>query len=1188
MEMQNDKNKEKKMYEGLLLSTGGGIITDREKSEQQGEPTIIIGLGGTGIDALKVVKKKVYEQLYPDNPGGEIPEYRHIGFLAIDTDDISNGEDSAAVYSLRKNECLSISVNDVTGKMRKDIDAGNKEFNWLQEDIELLSEKGAGTVRQVGRYCLFKNIDKIKSGIEKLKEIVTRDTTEPNVNVHIIAGISGGTGSGTFIDMCYIVRDLLGTDAALFGYFFMPDVNLFKTGIDAKVKDRIRGNGYAALKELDYTMNLGNEGKRFSQLYGGQKIYSVQETSRPPVDLCHLVSATGLTGTTVTNGYTYSMNIVGEYILSYLAKVEDFVADDVTVKGLTLAGHLANVNALTGTIKKKHGETLNYHILGASVAELPTREIGTYLATELYKKLEEGLVEKKPKDADVIRHADAMDLKFSRFKGKLWDKIMDANAGIDWDSDDFSIEDILNTKIIANGKVVEDDTDDSSNVFIRRKILGPARKWEADSKGKLEGNFEKLTKDLDDFKTIGEGETVTTLISQVFQYLQNKIVSDFGYGAVYASKITHNEHGYSLNDRLSEIIKTAVTEKEHCESDRDARVRDIIETVKECRERTKGVFIFGPSKKTQEYCIKSYKDAIRAYFQNEFDIEVCEKIKNMADKLQGQIDRDGYPNSLYPKYFKPLENMLLKLKATFKKNSEYFEALDDRNDEFVWKIVEFKDVKGLVDYDFKSIVGDDVSKDYKSFVSMLMAEHSEWTSNDVANIEHMISTYMQKLFETLLGKAMEDYLKIKYNIKGDPETLKEKIREDLLEEGVLKKAQPKFHIDTTYEISPAVRHVLNVPKTEQNVCAAAKDIAAVADENSPLDFRCTGLGNKIFAVKFESGIPLYVYGLIDELEKEYNSGGVGAVGRHLYEITGRNKDIDWANLQSFIPYSIDIKHKACADGKELEQLYHVAVSKGIIAENKYKATKYDVYELNAPAIKEKDDFMKEGRIDMNELNSYVEKLKSYTDDNGKLNADNDKNIKGIKPLLSDGSVVGEMDYRETCRIDYFVRFRGLQEVVKESMRILDDVEEAIKEAAKWQNEGAEREETIKLITNALCFGFFKGENEDSIYTYNDVVLFHGGMDYSKFPVYQIYKTFISDAFADAEREKLKNDVTNKFMELKAADKERAEAIKARYIDDARTGIVNAMKQAAVHAESGDIETVYKLFEREVQALLNLF
>ena len=96
------------------------------------------------------------------------------------------------------------------------------------------------------------------------------------------------------------------------------------------------------------------------------------------------------------------------------------------------------------------------------------------------------------------------------------------------------------------------------------------------------------------------------------------------------------------------------------------------------------------------------------------------------------------------------------------------------------------------------------------------------------------------------------------------------------------------------------------------------------------------------------------------------------------------------------------------------------------------------------------------------------------------------------------------------------------------------------------------------------------------------------MEYSKFPVYQIYKTFNSDAFTDIERKALENDVNNKLNTLDPADAEKVEKIKAKYIDNANTGIIGVMKQAAVLPEYGDIETVYKLFEGEIQALINLF
>lgn len=422
------------MYEGLLLSTGGGIVTDIKKSAYQIKPAIIIGLGGAGIDALKAVRKKVYENILPDDPAATEPEYKHIKFLAVDTD-------CESFEGLAEEECMDIHVPDMAARMESDIRCECKEFNWLQE--ELVSWSGGPVVpaRQVGRYCLFKNIDKITERIRELKTDVTAGAGDSEINVHIITGITGETGGGTFIDMCYIIRDLLGSDATLFGYFFMPDVNLNKPGIDKNVARLIKSNGYASLKELDYTMNLGNEGKAFSQYYGGSTLYSIQETSMPLVDLCHLISATEQNGTSITNGYMHSMHIVGEFILHGLLRNEG-----ENVKEIDALGKFLGPVKHAVVLEKKHGANLNYHILGVSAAEIPTKEIGTYLAAKLYKKLEKGLVEKEPNDSDVMQHADAMELKFSSFKEKLLDGINDVYDGIDWAGIyDFTIEDILNT-----------------------------------------------------------------------------------------------------------------------------------------------------------------------------------------------------------------------------------------------------------------------------------------------------------------------------------------------------------------------------------------------------------------------------------------------------------------------------------------------------------------------------------------------------------------------------------------------------------------------------------------------------------------------------------------------------------------------------------------------------------------------
>lgn len=1190
----------KNVYDRLLLSEGGGIITDVSKSAQQGDPTIIIGLGGTGVDALRVVKKKVYEQLRADNPDAAIPEYRRIGFLAVDTDGIKTGGNE--FYHLKEEECLKIEVSRLNKNMEEDIKNGNKEFAWLQPDINLLGTKGAGTVRQVGRYCLFKNIDKITGKISELQRTVTADTENDEVskvNVHIIAGISGGTGSGTFIDMCYIVRDLIGESATLFGYFFMPDVNLYKKEILGKalLENRIKNNGYAALKELDYTMTLDHEGETFRQYYGGPQKYLLKETSAPLVDLCHLVSATDKKGAMITNGYDYSMNIVGEYILSYLAEVEYKKGDEEADQIQTLEGHCSNVNRLVGEIKKEHGENLKYHILGASTTELPTKEIGTYLAAKLYQRLGSGLTENVPTYNDVETHAEAMGLTLNNLREKLRGKdkwtVTDAEH-IGWTGRyDFTIEDACNTRVSQDGSLV-----------MPAAILDPIREWETENSGNLKKNFEALTKDLDDFKLLGKGTTVDTLVGSVLQYLQNNVASDISYGAVYASRLIYNDRDKSLNDYLDGRIETVKCTVSGWYNDLELRIQDIEEAIAKCEKaRTKKI---GKKLNAQNEAKTKYKNALRAYYQKWLDIEIGEYIIKMIAVLKQQINEEDYENSLYPTYFKPMENMLIKLKKTFDSNLEFIHNPTTGDDDvFVWRMVKFKEIQNYVDSKFDEEIKND-SVAYNNFINEIMKQYEKWFAgcgNSENNVVNMINSYIGGRFKELLTASMESYLSNKFGIHGAPEQLQATIKKEIFNNGVLAKAEPKFYINQRYNDMVVVKkHYLSVPSAEVNICEVAKKLTGI-------DVRITGLNNRIFAVKFESGIPLYAYGLIDKLEQQYNAGGEGTIGRHLYEITARNKELNWSNLQSFIPYSI--KPDACADGKELKKLYYDAVSRGLISENQYNPDgAYNVYELNEPVIKKKDDFMKEGRVDMNELNSYVAELKSYTDSEGKLDTtpdsdgNNNANIKTVRSLSNDGSKGdvdnGGADFTETCRIDYFVRFRGMQKIVKKSMKILDDVDAAIKEAAEWkaedtkrQAESAKKNETVKLITDAFCFGFFIKEGR-GVYKYNDVTLFDGSMDYQEYFVYQIYKTFISDAFTDTEREKLKSDVNNKFKEIDSDDEERIEEIKARYIDDTGKGINSIMKKIAASKkdessddESSDIETVYKLFEGEVQALLNL-
>lgn len=147
----------------------------------------------------------------------------------------------------------------------------------------------------------------------------------------------------------------------------------------------------------------------FEQDYGPFKI----RTQHKLVDMCHFVSSTNMNGVPVPNGYEYALNVIGDYILAFVSKEQ--VADNATP--ITMTGNLANIEADLSGMNPEHGRgySQNYHIIGSANAEIPTTQMATYLATELFKKL---TIRKKMPDNIQIEQefADYLKLSDSRFK----------------------------------------------------------------------------------------------------------------------------------------------------------------------------------------------------------------------------------------------------------------------------------------------------------------------------------------------------------------------------------------------------------------------------------------------------------------------------------------------------------------------------------------------------------------------------------------------------------------------------------------------------------------------------------------------------------------------------------------------------------------------------------------------------
>ena len=210
------------VYKDLLLREGGGILSSAQMAEElKDKAAILIGLGGTGIDCLREIKKAVRVQIRPENPYADSKKWRNIHFLAVDSDPESGiqefeQEEQISLYGIPARQMLR-SRNEIKLK---------PELDWLDKDIIAgdLPEMGTGGLRQIGRFLFMERSDVF---VSRMQELLARAKAEAEsgkpVLIHVFTGLGGGTGSGIFLDVCYLIRHIAENDSRgnvlLSGYF---------------------------------------------------------------------------------------------------------------------------------------------------------------------------------------------------------------------------------------------------------------------------------------------------------------------------------------------------------------------------------------------------------------------------------------------------------------------------------------------------------------------------------------------------------------------------------------------------------------------------------------------------------------------------------------------------------------------------------------------------------------------------------------------------------------------------------------------------------------------------------------------------------------------------------------------------------------------------------------------------------
>jgi len=233
-------------------------------------PFIFIGLGGSGASVVNAIAGKL--QRHPN--WGRIQPLCH--FVAVDTNkhDLNNQKriPEAGRFLISSFDRVSY-IERKRGKF--ELPEDEMVTQWAHDDYKFRegATPGAGQIRVESRLSLYYNLEDDRGGIVGgLKSMLDQATAPGNpyrddddrcVNVMIFSSVAGGTGSGAFVTMAYLLQDLIQEHGwgrpKIVANLMLPAVFIDK--VEQVLHEDINANSYAALKELEHLTRIGYPGR---------------------------------------------------------------------------------------------------------------------------------------------------------------------------------------------------------------------------------------------------------------------------------------------------------------------------------------------------------------------------------------------------------------------------------------------------------------------------------------------------------------------------------------------------------------------------------------------------------------------------------------------------------------------------------------------------------------------------------------------------------------------------------------------------------------------------------------------------------------------------------------------------------------------------------------------------------------
>ncbi|MFU8803646.1 MAG: tubulin-like doman-containing protein [Bradymonadaceae bacterium] len=250
-------------------------------------PTLFVGLGGCGCQiAVRVAqhlkRRPDYAERYKD--------LVKVALVDTNINDLEGYREDADQTFLISDFEKEAYANLASGKLF--LEADPYFTQWVPQNYRFRAgdTAGAGQIRiesRLGSFYQKKHgnmVARFRKLLEELKshEHGHRRLDSSEIRIVLCFSVAGGTGSGSFLPMAYMLRDQareLGKPMML-GVCVLPAVFEDKTGAN---KDGTYANSYAALKELEHLMKLGAPDSSFYPEGGLEFHYDPSDESKKMV-----------------------------------------------------------------------------------------------------------------------------------------------------------------------------------------------------------------------------------------------------------------------------------------------------------------------------------------------------------------------------------------------------------------------------------------------------------------------------------------------------------------------------------------------------------------------------------------------------------------------------------------------------------------------------------------------------------------------------------------------------------------------------------------------------------------------------------------------------------------------------------------------------------------------------------------